>query len=178
MTALDRSLLDIVLGGARELRRTLPTSHQRKLDEYLDSVLSVERPIAGIEHRQKEAALEKAGLRSSKPYTTDSPPIEIKIPEGDKLSEYMQVMCDPNVMAFQTHTNRVSTYICSTPNGAFCPEVDFHDQHHSNTHHQNEPEKSGRSPQSRHLTSRSSPIWRRRCTACGRATARSSTTAS
>jgi hypothetical protein len=141
INALDRSLLDIVLGGARELRRTLPTSDQRKLDEYLDSVRSVERRIAAIEYRQKEAALEKAGLRASKRHTTDSPPIEIKIPEGEKRSEYMQVMCDLNVLAFQTDTTRVSTYIGSTPNGASYPELGFNDQHHSQTHHQNEPEK-------------------------------------
>lgn len=141
MNALDRSLLDIVLGGARELRRTLPTSDQQKLDEYLDSVRAVERRIAGIEYRQKEAALEKAGLRPSKGHTTDSLPIEIKIPEGDKRSEYMQVMCDLNVLAFQTDTTRVSTYIGSTPNGASYPELGFNDQHHSQTHHQNEPEK-------------------------------------
>ena len=141
MNALDRSLLDIVLGGARDLRRTLPISDQQKLDEYLDSVRSVERRIAGIEYRQKEAALEKAGLSSSKHHATDSPPIEIKIPEGDKRSTYMQVMCDLNVLAFQTDTTRVSTYIGSTPNGASYPELGFNDQHHSQTHHQNEPEK-------------------------------------
>ena len=45
----------------------------------------------------------------------DSPPIEVKIPEGDKRSEYMQVMCDLTVLAFQTDTTRVSTYIGSTP---------------------------------------------------------------
>jgi len=138
MNALDRSLLDIVLGGARELRRTLPTSDQRKLDEYLDSVRSVERRIAAIEYRQKEAAMEKAGLRASKRHAADSPPIEIKIPEGEKRSEYMQVMCDLNVLAFQTDTTRVSTYIGSTPNGASYPELGFNDQHHSQTHHQNE----------------------------------------
>src|SRR5262249_19019231 len=137
----DRSLLDIVLGGARELRRTLPTSDQRKLDEYLDSVRSVERRIAGIEFRQKQAALEKAGQSATKRYATDSPPIEIRIPEGDKRSEYMQVMCDLNVLAFQTDTTRVSTYIGSTPNGASYPELGFNDQHHSNTHHNNDPEK-------------------------------------
>jgi len=139
--ALDRSLLDIVLGGARDLRRTLPTSDQRKLDEYLDSVRSVERRVAGIEYRQKEAALEKAGLHTSKRHATDSPPIEIRIPESDKRSEYMQVMCDLNVLAFQTDTTRVSTYIGSTPNGASYPELGFNDQHHSNTHHNNDPEK-------------------------------------
>jgi hypothetical protein len=140
-SALDRSLLDIVLGGARELRRTLPVSDQHKLDEYLDSVRSVERRIAAIEARQQDAALEKAGVRASKRHASDSPPIEIRIPEGEKRSEYMQVMCDLNILAFQTDTTRVSTYIGSTPNGASYPELGFNDQHHSNTHHNNDPEK-------------------------------------
>jgi len=141
LSAIDRSLLDIVLGGARDLRRSLPATDQKKLDEYLDSVRSVERRIAAIEYRQKEAALEKAGVRPSRRHESDSPPIEIKIPEGEKRSEYMQVMCDLNVLAFQTDTTRVSTYIGSTPNGASYPELGFNDQHHSNTHHNNEPEK-------------------------------------
>lgn len=139
--ALDRSMLDLVLGGARSLRKTLAVPDQRKLDEYLDSVRSVERRIAAIEFRQQEAALEKAGLRPSRTKGTDSPPIEIKIPEGDKRSEYMQVMCDLNVLAFQTDTTRVSTYIGSRPNGASYPELGFNDQHHSQTHHNNQPEK-------------------------------------
>ena len=54
-------MLDLVLDGARDLRRTLPQVDQHKLDEYLDSVRAVERRIAAIEYRQKEAALEKAG---------------------------------------------------------------------------------------------------------------------
>ncbi len=141
LSALDRSLLDIVLGGARDLRRTLPASDQRKLDEYLDSVRSVERRIAALEYRRKDAALEKSGVRASKRHAADSPPIEIRIPEGDKRSEYMQVMCDLNILAFQTDTTRVSTYIGSTPNGASYPELGFNDQHHSNTHHNHEAEK-------------------------------------
>ncbi len=141
MDALDRSMLDLVLGGARNLRRSLAVSDQRKLDEYLDSVRSVERRIAAIEFRQKEASLEKAGVRPSRRRESDSPPIEIKIPDGDKRSEYMQVMCDLNVLAFQTDTTRVSTYIGSRPNGASYPELGFNDQHHSQTHHNNKPEK-------------------------------------
>ncbi|MFM8470920.1 MAG: DUF1552 domain-containing protein, partial [Limisphaerales bacterium] len=120
---LDRRMLDLVLGGARDLRRRLPRTDQEKLDEYLDSVRSLERRIAAIEHRQKEAALAKAGVRSSKRNAAESPPIEIKSPEGDKRSEYMQVMCDLNVLAFQTNTTRVSTYIGSTPNGVTYPEL-------------------------------------------------------
>ncbi len=138
---LDRQMLDLVIGGAKNLRRKLPQVDQHKLDEYLDSVRAVERRIAAIEYRQKEAALEKAGGRASKRHATDSPPIEIKIPEGDKRSEYMQVMCDLNVLAFQTDTTRVSTYIGSTPNGVSYPELGFTDKHHSNTHHNFETEK-------------------------------------
>ncbi len=85
--------------------------------------------------------MEKAGVAASKRNSSDSPPIEIKIPEGEKRSEYMQVMCDLNVLAFQTDTTRVSTYIGSTPNGVSYPELGFNDQHHSQTHHNYEPEK-------------------------------------
>jgi hypothetical protein len=138
---LDRQMLDLVLGGAKDLRRKLPQDDQHKLDEYMDSVRSVERRIAAIEYRQKEAALEKAGVSASKRNASDSPPIEIKIPVGDKRSEYMQVMCDLNVLAFQTDTTRVSTYIGSTPNGVSYPELGFKDEHHSQTHHNNDPEK-------------------------------------
>jgi hypothetical protein len=141
---LDRQMLDLVLGGAKDLRRKLPQDDQHKLDEYLDSVRSVERRIAAIEYRQKEAALEKAGVSTSKRHTSDSPPIEIKIPEGDKRSEYMQVMCDLTVLAFQTDTTRVSTYIGSTPNGVSYPELGFRDEHHSQTHHGNKPEQVGK----------------------------------
>ncbi len=138
---LDRQMLDLVLDGAKDLRRRLTRDDQHKLDEYLDSVRAVERRIAAIEYRQKEAALEKAGVASSKRNASDSPPIEIKIPVGDKRSEYMQVMCDLNVLAFQTDTTRVSTYIGSTPNGVSYPELGFNDEHHSQTHHENKPEQ-------------------------------------
>ncbi len=138
---LDRQMLDLVLGGAKDLRRKLPQDDQHKLDEYLDSVRSVERRIAAIEFRQKEAALEAAGVSATKRNAADSPPIEVKIPEGDKRSEYMQVMCDLNVLAFQTDTTRISTYIGSTPNGVSYPELGFKDEHHSQTHHNNDPVK-------------------------------------
>ncbi len=141
---LDRQMLDLVIGGARDLRKKLPQNDQHKLDEYLDSVRSVERRIAAMEHRQQESALEKAGVASSKRTASDSPPIEIRIPEGDKRSEYMQVMCDLNVLAFQTDTTRVSTYIGSTPNGVSYPELGFTDSHHSQTHHNHEAVKVGK----------------------------------
>jgi len=138
---LDRQMLDRVLGGARDLRRTLAKIDQQKLDEYLHSVRSVERRIAAIESRQQEAALQNAGVGPSKRHATDSAPIEVKIPEGDKRSEYMQVMCDLTILAFQTDVTRVSTYVGSRPNGASYPELGFSDQHHSQTHYGKDQEK-------------------------------------
>ncbi len=139
--ALDRSMLDLVLGGARDLRGKLSSDDQRKLDEYLDSVRSVERRIAAIQTRQAEAARANAGVASDNRPAANSLPIEIKIPEGDKRSEYMHVMCDLNILAFQCDLTRVSTYIGSTPNGVSYPELGFTDEHHSQTHHENDPVK-------------------------------------
>jgi len=156
---LDRQMLDRVLGGARDLRKTLAKDDQHKLDEYLDSVRSVERRIAAIEKRQQEAFLEKAGVASSKRSVNDSPPIEVKILEGDKRSEYIQVMCDLNVLAFQTDTTRVSTYIGSTPNGVSYPELGFSDTHHSTTHHNNGEDKVRKVAAITKFKSISLPTW-------------------
>lgn len=131
-------MLDLVLGGAKDLRRKLSHDDQQKLDEYLDSVRSVERRIAAIQARQKESSLEKANVAPSNSVAARSVPIDIKIPTGDKRSEYMQVMCDLNVLAFQCDLTRVSTYIGSTPNGVSYPELGFSDEHHSQTHHNHE----------------------------------------
>ncbi|HXX92512.1 MAG TPA: DUF1552 domain-containing protein [Planctomycetota bacterium] len=136
--ALDQSMLDLVLGGAKDLRGKLSRGDQRKLDEYLDGVRALERRIAAMELRRVEAQKEAAGGGAPKRPATDSPPIDVTIPEGDKRSEYMQVMCDLTVLAFQTDLTRVSTYIGSTPNGVSYPELGFSDEHHSQTHHNNQ----------------------------------------
>jgi hypothetical protein len=137
---VDRSMLDIILGGAKDLRGKLSQTDRQKLDEYLDGVRALERRIAALEVRRKEAAEEASGQAPSKRGPNDSPPIGITIPEGAKRSEYMDVMCDLTVLAFQTDLTRVSTYIGSTPNGVSYPELGFSDQHHSQTHHNNKAE--------------------------------------
>jgi len=128
---VDRSLLDLVLSGAKDLRGKLSKTDRQKLDEYLDGVRALERRIAAMEQRRTEGAPRRG---------TDSAPIPIAIPEGAKRSEYMDVMCDLTVLAFQTDLTRISTYIGSTPNGVSYPELGFADHHHSQTHHNNKPE--------------------------------------
>jgi hypothetical protein len=142
--ALDRSMLDLVLGGAKDLRGKLSRGDQHKLDEYLDGVRSLERRITAMELRRLEAAKEASGAAAPKRPATDSAPVEVTIPEGAKRSEYMQVMCDLTVLAFQTDITRVSTYIGSTPNGVSYPELGFSDEHHSQTHHNNKADMVGK----------------------------------
>jgi len=44
---LDRQMLDLVLGGAKDLRRKLSHDDQHKLDEYLGSLLTTILACAG-----------------------------------------------------------------------------------------------------------------------------------
>jgi Protein of unknown function (DUF1552) len=136
--SLDHQMLDLVLGGAKDLRGKLGHSDQHKLDEYLDGVRALERRITAIELRRNQAE-KAAGSGGPQRGANDSAPITVAIPEGEtKRSEYMQVMCDLTVLAFQSDITRVSTYIGSTPNGVSYPELGFTDEHHSQTHHNNE----------------------------------------
>lgn len=130
---LDRSMLDLVLGGAKDLRGRLSRLDRQKLDEYLDSARALERRIFALERRRTEAAEEALGERKQ------AAPAFV-FPEGGKRSEYMKVMGDLTVLAFQADITRVSSYIGSTPNGASYPELGFSDQHHSQTHHNNKAE--------------------------------------
>jgi hypothetical protein len=97
----DRSVLDAVQEDARDIRRQISTSDQRKLDEYLDSVREVEQRI--------EQAGQKGELQGWRP-TLSAPNIPRPadgIPQN--ISEHMRLMCDILVLGFQTDTTRVCT---------------------------------------------------------------------
>jgi hypothetical protein len=97
----DESVLDAVLADARDLRRTISSSDQRKLDEYLDSVREVEQRI-------EQAG--KAGQAQGWRPTLERPNIP-RPPDGlpQDIGEHMRLMCDILVLAFQTDTTRVCT---------------------------------------------------------------------
>jgi len=97
----DRSVLDAVLGEARDLRQQIGATDQRKLDEYLDSVREVEQRIdrAGQAGQAQgwRPTLDKPNL----PRPADGYPQDI--------AEHMRLMCDILVLAFQTDATRVCT---------------------------------------------------------------------
>ena len=59
--SLDRSMLDLILGGAKDLRGGVGFSDQQRLDEYLESMRALEKRVTAIERQQAEAALAQAG---------------------------------------------------------------------------------------------------------------------
>ncbi len=97
----DKSVIDAIIGDARDLRRHVSQSDQRKLDEYLDSVREVEQRIDRAGQRG-----ELQGWRAS--LTKPNIP---RPPEGipQNVGEHMRLMCDILVLAFQTDTTRVTT---------------------------------------------------------------------
>jgi Protein of unknown function (DUF1552) len=97
----DKSVLDAVLGDARDFRIRLSSPDQRKLDEYLDSVRDVEQRI--------ERAGKKGELQGWRPMLTkpNMPRPADGIPQD--IAEHMRLMADILVLAFQTDTTRICT---------------------------------------------------------------------
>jgi len=97
----DKSGLDAVLAEANRFRRSIGSTDQHKLDEYLDSVREVEQRI--------DQAGKKGELQGWRP-TLDRPNLPRPadgVPQD--LAEHMRLMCDILVLGFQTDTTRVCT---------------------------------------------------------------------
>jgi hypothetical protein len=121
----QRSVLDFVLDDARSLQRNMTARDKDKLDEYLASVREIETRIEKSE---------RFGAPADP--NTDTPP---GIPA--KYDEYIQVMFDMMVLAFQTDTTRVATFLLANEgsNRTF-PELEIPEGHHYLTHHQGKQE--------------------------------------
>ncbi|MDR3638427.1 MAG: DUF1552 domain-containing protein [Isosphaeraceae bacterium] len=120
----QRSILDFVMDDARSLQRQLAPKDQRKLDEYLFSVREIEGRIAQAERLAEQA-----------------PDPNVATPSGipTRFEEYVQIMYDMMLLAFQTDTTRVATFLLANEgsNRAF-PEIGIAEGHHSLTHHRGE----------------------------------------
>ncbi len=120
-----RSVLDFVLEDARQLGAKLGRTDQRKLDEYLSSVRDLERRIENSER-----------------ITAQLPPDSF--PEGtpSNYQEHLKLMYDLMVLAFQTDTTRVATFIAAHDgSNRPYPFIGVNDGHHDLSHHGNDDEK-------------------------------------
>jgi hypothetical protein len=115
-----RSVLDAVMERTRALTTELGASDRRKMDEYLTSVREIERRIDMAEHD-----------------TRDLPPGVEKPPGIPVLyADYVKLMFDLQVTAFQTDLTRVSTMMLGREGSLRTyPEIGVPDPHHPLTHH-------------------------------------------
>lgn len=98
---LDRSILDQVLADAKSLRGQISRGDRVKLDEYLESIRSIEKRI---DRASKEERLE--GWRPSLT-TPDLARPANELPQ--EIPEHMRLMLDLIVLAFQMDKTRVAT---------------------------------------------------------------------
>jgi hypothetical protein len=143
----DASVLDAVMADAKGLQAKIGQADRLKLDEYFESVRSVEKRIAFDAARRKSefhddalahAEIEKLGGRI-KDYYKDS----AKLHERIDHTEQVRLMLDIMVLAFWTDSTRVATFMfgneVSGKNFSFLPGVSG--SHHEISHHSNEKAK-------------------------------------
>ncbi len=129
--AQDRqSVLDLVRDDAHRIRKQASQQDKHKLDEYLESVRSV------------EVQIERALNPPKNTWTPDSLPELIPPPEGipRRRDEHLRLMIDLMVMALQTDSTRVGTLMTahgfSRQNFSFLNGVSS--DHHGMSHHKDQ----------------------------------------
>ncbi len=129
-----RNLLEYVLEDAKSVRGTLGRDDQFKMDEYLDSVRAVEKRI------------EFASRDKSRSWQPNVDASQLAVPEAGTprdFREHIDVMLDLMVLAMQTDSTRVCTFMfandVSGRNFSFLDGVEG--GHHELSHHENNEKK-------------------------------------
>ncbi len=139
--ALEQSIIDLVLEQARELRRGVSRADQQKLDGYLEAVRSVEKRIAFIEGRRR-LELAEAGRPGPSRLNTDSIPATAdafwdlwnRLGQDPEIhGEYISILADLMVLAFQTDTTRVVTVAAGSDECMFPGVVSVGYERHCHT---------------------------------------------
>lgn len=120
-----RSILDLVSDQASSLKSSLGPSDNRKLDEYLDGIRSIERRIeqTEVDGRMVPTSMEHP----------DGIPVE--------YADHVKLMFDIMAVAFQTDSTRVATFMMGREGSTRTyREIGIPDAHHPLTHHRGNPD--------------------------------------
>lgn len=118
-----KSILDQTKASTEQLLGTLGSTDRRKMDEYLTGIREVETRIAAAERDPVTPPSEKP---SGIPF---------------EYSEYVKLMFDLQVIAFQSDLTRVSTTMLGREGSVRTyPEIGVPDPHHPLTHHRGHPD--------------------------------------
>jgi len=124
--AKTRSILDSLLPEVNRLQNGLGAGDRNKVDQYLDAVREIEQRI------------EKTEAQSARELPALAKPMGIPA----TYEEHAKLMFDLQVLAFQTDTTRISTFMMSREvSPRTYPELGISDPHHGLSHHGNVPEK-------------------------------------
>lgn len=122
----SKSVLDFVADDAKRLASKVSGTDRRKLDEYMTAVREVEQRVA-------KSALMK-----------DVPDVAAKKPAGvpSDYAEHIRLLGDLMVLAFQTDTTRVSTFVFANEgSNRSYGFIGVPDGHHDLSHHESKEEK-------------------------------------
>jgi hypothetical protein len=124
--AHQKSVLDFVMDDAKQLERQLGRNDQQKLDEYLTGVREIEQRIQ----------------RAERFHALPDPHAETPSGVPANYEEHIRLMADMLVLAFQTDSTRVGTFLMAHDgsNRNF-KQIGVSDGHHNLSHHQGDPEK-------------------------------------
>jgi hypothetical protein len=122
----NRSILDSVVDDVSDLERGLGPRDRTRLAEYLDHVREIEQRIA----------------RAEKQATTDVRVPDAPIGVPDSFEAHVALLYDLVVLAFQTDTTRVFTFMkARDASQRVYPEIGITEPHHSMSHHGNDAQK-------------------------------------
>ena len=100
--ATNRSVMDAVLADARSLQKQVSIADRRRLDQYFESISALEKRIAFSERHTADVARDQA-------LTDTLTPPAPGIPSSHE--NYIRIMMDLIVLAFQTDATRVCTFM-------------------------------------------------------------------
>ncbi len=125
----DRSILDATTGSINQLLSRVGAKDRLKVDQYLTSIREVETRLQRIE---KQAM--------SSPVSTEEFERPLGVPE--KFEDYIRLMFDLQVLAFQGDITRVTSMMLARETAVRSyPQIGIPDSHHSLSHHDNNPSK-------------------------------------
>ena len=120
-----RSILDAVSEQASTTLKGIGPGDRAKINQYLDAVREIERRIQLAEEQSNR----------------EVPTLEAPIGVPANFEEYAKIMIDLMMVAFQADLTRVLTFSLGrelTGSRSY-PEIGITDQHHTLSHHQNNP---------------------------------------
>ncbi len=122
----QKSVLDFVMDDARSMQKRLASNDRAKLDQYLTGV------------RDIEARIQKAERFG----TPHDPNMETPAGVPSDQAEYVSMMFDLMVMAFQTDSTRVASFCLAHDgdNRSFS-HIGIPEGHHDLSHHQGDPDR-------------------------------------